>query len=337
MINLFRSAMFLVCFNLFVVSTASSQETKPLTILPSWNTGESKNAIVEYVTKTTTKGSINYIPVSERIAVFDNDGTLWPENPIPFQLAYALDNLKVQVMKKPALKDDAAVKAALSGDLPALLADSHKGLLRVMALTHSGMTTTEFDTSVAEWIFKTKHPKYKKPYYECVYQPMLEVLTYLRANNFKTFIVSGGGADFMRVWSERVYGIPPEQVIGSNARTRFEFRDGKPVLLKTLDHFFIDDKEGKPVGIHQHIGRRPVICIGNSDGDKAMMEYTTIDNPRLSLGVIIHHTDAEREYAYDAKPASSGKLVDALADAPKQGWLVVDMKKEWKRVFPFEK
>ncbi|MEZ6140819.1 MAG: HAD family hydrolase [Zavarzinella sp.] len=308
-----------------------------MTILPSWNTGGSKNAIVEYVTKTTTKGSINYIPVSERIAVFDNDGTLWPENPIPFQLAYALDNLKVQVMKKPALKDDDAVKAALSGDLPALLADSHKGLLRVMALTHSGMTTTEFNTSVAEWISKTKHPKFKKPYYECVYQPMLEVLTYLRANNFKTFIVSGGGADFMRVWSERVYGIPPEQVIGSNARTRFEFRDGKPVLLKTLDHFFIDDKEGKPVGIHQHIGRRPVICIGNSDGDKAMMEYTTIGNPRLSLGVIIHHTDAEREYAYDAKPASSGKLVDALADAPKQSWLVVDMKKEWKRVFPFEK
>lgn len=302
--------------------------------LPSWNDGAAKKAVLDFVAKTTKASSPSLVPEAERVAVFDNDGTLWPENPVPFQLAFALDSLKLQIEKNPKLKDDEFVKAALAGDAAKLLADHHKGLFHILGLTHAGMTTDEFDRRVTDWLKTAKHPRFEKPYDKCVYQPMLEVLALLRANGYKSFIVSGGGADFMRVWSERVYGIPPERVVGSNSLTKFELRDGKPVLVKTLDHTFVDDKEGKPVGIHQFIGRRPVMCFGNSDGDKAMLEYTTIANPSPSFGLIVHHTDADREYAYDAKPKSSGKLVEALADAPKRGWTVVDMKKDWKSVFP---
>ncbi|WP_231616137.1 HAD family hydrolase [Novipirellula artificiosorum] len=206
-------------------------------------------------------------------------------------------------------------------------------MLQLAAITHAGMTTEEYDASVAEWVATAKHPRFNKLYSECVYQPMLEVLAYLRANGFKTFIVSGGGQDFMRVWAEEVYGIPPQQVVGTNSKTVFEIRDGKAVLVKTLDNLFIDDKGGKPVGIHRFIGRRPVMSFGNSDGDKAMLEYATVGNPLPSFGLIVHHTDAVREYAYDANPKSSGRLVDALADAPKRGWVVVDMAKEWNTVF----
>ncbi len=305
--------------------------------LSSWNEGASKKAILDFVEKTTKEGSPDFIKPAERIAVFDNDGTLWPEDPIPFQIAFAIDTLKAEVAKKPELKEDPAVKAALAGDAAALLADHYKGLFRILDLTHAGITTDEFDARVSDWFKTAKHPRFGKPYDQCVYQPMLEVLAFLRANGFKTFIVSGGGADFMRNFSERVYGIPPEQVVGSNSLTKFEIRDGKPVLVKTNEHVFVDDKAGKPVGIHQFIGRRPVMCFGNSDGDKEMLEYTTMDNPRPSFGLLVHHTDAEREYAYDAKPKSSGKLVEALADAPKRGWVVVDMKADWKKVFPFDK
>jgi phosphoglycolate phosphatase-like HAD superfamily hydrolase len=305
--------------------------------LPSWNDGAAKKGILTFVAKTTKEGSPDFISKPARIAVFDNDGTLWPENPLPFQLAYAFDSLKLESPKNPKWKDDPYVKAALDGDAPSLLADHYKGLFHVLGLTHAGMTTVEFDARVESWLKAAKHPRFGKRYDDCVYQPMLEVLAYLRATGFKTFIVSGGGADFMRVWSERVYGIPPEQVVGSSARTKFEMRDGKPVLVKTAEHIFVDDKEGKPVGIHQYIGRRPVMCFGNSDGDKAMLEYTTIGNTRPGFGLIVHHTDAEREYAYDAKPKSSGKLVEALADTPKRGWVVADMKKDWTRVFAFEK
>lgn len=280
----------------------------------------------------TDEAGKDFVPASERIAVFDNDGTLWPENPVPFQLAFALDSLKRELQAKPELKDDDSVKAALAGDTEALLADGHKGLLRVIALTHAGMTAEDFNARVNDWITKAKHPRFGRRYDVCTYLPMCEVLAYLRANGFKTFIVSGGGADFMRVWSERVYGIPPENVVGSHAMVRFELRDGKPVLTKTMDQVFIDDKEGKPAGIHLMIGRRPIMCFGNSDGDKAMLEYTTMDNPRPSFGLIVHHTDSEREYVYDAKPKSSGKLVEALEDAPKRGWTVVDMKRDWNQV-----
>lgn len=301
--------------------------------LSAWNDTPAKQAILEFVAKTTKEGSPDFIPPAERIAVFDNDGTLWPENPVPFQLAFTLDRLQQLVAADAKLKDDPFVQAAQQGDLAVLLADNHKGLFYIIGLTHAGMTTTEYDASVAEWLKTATHPRFKQRYDKCVYLPMLQVLAHLRANGYKTYIVSGGGADFMRVWSERVYGIPPEQVIGSNALTKYELRDGRPTLIKTTEHVFVDDKAGKPVGIHQFIGRRPVMCFGNSDGDKAMLEYTTIDNPRPSFGLIVHHTDAEREYAYDAHPKSSGKLVEALQDAPQRRWIVVDMQADWKQVF----
>jgi phosphoglycolate phosphatase-like HAD superfamily hydrolase len=300
--------------------------------LPAWNEGPAKKAILAFVTRVTDEGDKDFIPLAERIAVFDNDGTLWPENPVPFQLAFALDGLKRLIATKPEATRDPYVNAALSGDITKLLADHYKGLFHIIALTHAGITAKEFATRVDDWMRAAKHPRYGRPYDDCVYRPMREVLAYLRASGFKTFIVSGGGADFMRAWSERVYGIPPEQVVGSHAQVTYELRDGQPVLVKTLDHVFVDDGEGKPVGIHQFVGRQPVLCFGNSDGDKAMLEYTTIGNPRPSLGLIVHHTDADREYAYDAEPKSTGRLVEALEDAPKRGWVVIDMKDDWKQV-----
>jgi len=301
--------------------------------LPSWNSGPAKQAILDFVAKVTDPDSKEFVPVPERLAVFDNDGTLWPENPMPFQLAFALDELKRRLPDEPAWKDDPMVQAALAGDLPTLLADHYKGLFHIIDLTGSGMTTEDFANRVRAWFATAKHPRFDRPYDQLAYQPMLEVLEFLRANGFTTCIVSGGGADFMRVFAERVYGIPPEQVIGSNTRTVFELRDSGPVLVKTMKDLFIDDKSGKPVAIHQFLGRRPIACFGNSDGDKAMLEYTTINNPHPSFGLIVHHTDANREYAYDSSPKSSGKLVEALADAPKRGWIVVDMKADWKKIF----
>ena len=306
-------------------------------LLPSWNDGQAKQSVVAFVEKVTKEDSPDFVPIAERIAVFDNDGTLWCEQPLPFQLAFVIDELKRRVQKEPKLAEDPMVKSALAGDLAKLMAgEHHDGLMRVVALTHAGMTTDEFRATVEAWLASAKHPKYGKPYDQLTYQPMQELLRYLRANGFKTFIVSGGGADFMRVWAERVYGIPPEQIVGSTARTQFELRDSGPVLVKTLDHMFVDDKGGKPVGIHQFIGRRPIAAFGNSDGDQAMIQYTTINNPRPSFGLIVHHTDAEREYAYDRK-AGLARLDKALDEAPKRGWTVVDMKQDWKLIFPFQK
>jgi phosphoglycolate phosphatase-like HAD superfamily hydrolase len=302
--------------------------------LPSWNESASKKAIIAFVERVTEQGAADFVPPSERIAVFDNDGTLWPENPVPFQAAFAFDQIRKKASADSNLAADPMVQAALSGDVKKLLdGPHHDGLMHVLALTHSGMTNSEFQQSVEQWLANTRHPKLDRRYDDLTYLPMQELLEYLRANGFKTYIVSGGGADFMRVWSERVYGIPPEQVIGSHAKTKFEMRDSGPVLIKTMDHLFVDDKDGKPVGIHQFIGRRPIACFGNSDGDKAMLEYTTINNPRPSMGLIVHHTDAAREYAYDSAPKSSGKLIEALNDAPKRGWLVVDMEKDWNKVW----
>lgn len=301
--------------------------------LPSWNDGPTKEAIVQFVERVTTEGSPDYVPPAERIAVFDNDGTLWPENPVPFQLASIFDELERLAPQHPEWKDDPVVRAALEHDVAALHKAGGPGLLKLAGLTQTGMTTDQFKTRVEAWLVKARHPRFKRPYTELVYQPMLELLAYLRANGFKTYIVSGGGVDFMRVWAERVYGIPPEQVVGSTARTKFELRASGPVLVKTLEHLFVDDKEGKPVAIHQFIGRRPIACFGNSDGDHAMLQYTTIGNPRPSFGLIVHHTDAGREYAYDKTPKSSGKLIAALADAPQRGWTVVDMARDWERVF----
>jgi phosphoserine phosphatase len=302
--------------------------------LPSWNDGPAKQAILAFVAKVTEEESPDFLPPAERFAVYDNDGTLWPENPLPFQAAFAFDELQRRVRNEPQLAADPMVQAALAGDLAKLLAGQHlDGVLHVLALTHAGMTTGEFADVVAAWLAAARHPRYGRPYDELTYQPMQELLRHLQTSGFKNFIVSGGGADFMRVWVERVYGIPPEQVVGSTARTTFELRDGGPVLIKTIDHLFVNDNEGKPVAIHQFIGRRPAVCCGNSDGDLAMLQYTTINNPRPSLGLIVHHTDSAREYAYDAETKSTGKLVQALNEAPQRGWLVVDMERDWNTIF----
>lgn len=303
--------------------------------LPSWNDGAAKSAIVEFVERVTTPGAEDFIPEGKRIAVFDNDGTLWCENPVPTQLAYVVDELERRAPEEPELAADPMVQAALDGDYATLLAGKeHDGLLHVIGLTHMGMTTDEFARRVESWLETAEHPRFGVGYLGTVYQPMLEVLRYLRSKGFSTYIVSGGGADFMRVFSDEAYGISPREVIGSNALSRYELVDGVPTLTKTDKHLFVDDKEWKPVAIHQFIGIRPVMCFGNSDGDKAMLEYTTIGNPLPSLGVLLHHTDAVREYAYDSKPASSGRLVEALADAPDRGWVLIDMADDWKRVFP---
>ncbi|QDS91383.1 haloacid dehalogenase-like hydrolase [Roseimaritima multifibrata] len=302
--------------------------------LPSWNDGPNKKAIIDFVEKVTKAGTPDFVPVEERISVFDNDGTLWCENPLPFQAIFAADELKTLLPDHPEWREDPSVKAFLKSDIAALSANHYKGLLEIIALTHAGITPDEFTARVKQWLATAKHPRFDRPFTECVYQPMLELLSYLRANDFQTWIVSGGGVDFMRVFAEGTYGIPPEQIIGSYSLVRFEMKDGKPVLTKTVDSLFIDDKGGKPVGIHTFLGRRPIAAFGNSNGDQAMIEYTTIDNPRPSFGLIVHHTDAEREYAYDANPKSTGKLTTALEVAPKYGWTVVDMKNDWKTILP---
>lgn len=293
-----------------------------------------KEALLAFVAAVTSEGSAAFVPAPERVAVFDNDGTLWPEQPVPFQAAFAFAELMGTSERQPELADDPMVQAALAGDIGALMAGEHfEGLLRVIALSHAGMTTEAFAAAVEAWLRSARHPRFDRPYDALTYAPMQEVLALLRAHGFRSFIVSGGGADFMRVWVERVYGIPPERVVGSTGRTSFELREGGPVLVKSLDTLFVNDGAGKPAGIHQFIGRRPLMAFGNSDGDLAMLLYTTINNPRPSFGLIVHHTDAEREYAYDAHTKSTGRLVDALRQAPERGWHVVDMARDWARVF----
>lgn len=317
-----------------LVLSGCSTPAAPQDPLPSWNDTSARKDIVEFVERVTTEGGPDFVPAEERIAVFDNDGTLWPEAPVPVQLAFALDDVKRRAEADPKLAEDPMVRAAVAGDYATLLAGPHHdGLMRILALTHTGMTTEEFDRQVGDWMASAKDPRFGRHYGDLTYQPQQELLEYLRANGFRTYIVSGGGADFMREFSERVYGIPPEQVVGSTGTVKFEIRDGKPVLVKTADYLFVDDKDGKPAGIHEFIARRPILAVGNSDGDQAMLEYTTIDNPRPSHGVLIHHTDADREYAYDADPPASGKLVTALQEAGPAGWTVVDMKNDWNTVF----
>jgi hypothetical protein len=300
--------------------------------LPSWNEGAARTAIVDFVQRVTAAGGADFVPVPERIAVFDNDGTLWPEQPMYVQLAFVLDRVKALVREHPAWKGQQPFKAALEGDLKTVSAGGEHALLELVMATHAGMTIDEFAQVVKDWLATAKHPRFNRPYTELVYQPMLELLTYLRANGFKTFIVSGGGIEFMRPWTEKVYGIPPEQVIGSSIKTKFELRDGKPVLVRLPEINFIDDKAGKPVGIQMHIGRRPIAAFGNSDGDLQMLQWTTA-GPGPRFGLIVHHTDADREYAYD-RQTPIGRLDKALDQAKAQGWTVVDMKKDWKRVFP---
>jgi len=303
--------------------------------LPSWSDGPAKQAIVEFVGKVTQQGSPNLVPMAERIAVFDNDGTLWAEQPLPFQFLFAVDRVKALAPTHPEWKDTEPFASLLKGDVAGALAGGEKAVVEMLMVTHVGMTTAEFERIVADWMASAVHPRFKKPYSEMAYQPMLELLAYLRANGFKTFIVSGGGIEFMRPWTEAVYGIPPEQVVGSSIKTQFEMRDGKPVLVRLPEMNFLDDKAGKPVGIHTYIGRHPIAAFGNSDGDREMLEWTQAgDGPRLML--LIHHDDAEREWAYGAE-AKISTFSDSLMDEAKSnGWTVVSMKNDWKRVFPFE-
>jgi hypothetical protein len=301
--------------------------------LPSWNDGPVKSSIANFVGRVTS--GPDFIPEDQRIATFDNDGTLWIEQPMYIQLAFALDRVKAMAPLNPDWKKKQPFRAVLEGDMKAVAASGERGLMQIIAATHAGMTTAEFEKITSDWIATARDPRWKRPYTELVYQPMLELLAYLRANGFKTFIVSGGGIEFMRPWTERIYGVPPQQVVGSSIKTRFEMRDGQPVLFRLPQVNFIDDKAGKPIGINEHIGRRPIAAFGNSDGDLEMLQWTTLSGG-IRLGLIVHHTDAEREYAYDRK-SEFGRLDKALDAAAINKWTVVDMKRDWKRIFPFDR
>lgn len=312
---------------------ADKQPTSNQTVdpLPSWNDGPAKKSIIDFVTRTTTEGSSDFIPVADRIACFDNDGTLWSELPLYFQVAFALDRIKALAPQHPEWKTKQPFKAVLEDDMNTLMAGGEEALIKIAAATLSGMTTEEFEEIVKNWIETARHPTSGKLYKEMVFQPMLELLDYLRANGYETFIVSGGGIDFMRAWAEEAYGIPSYQIVGSSGGYAYEVIDGKGVVRKLPDVHFVDDYEGKPVGIVRHIGKRPIFTAGNSDGDYAMLQYTsTGDGPRF--GMIVHHTDSIREFAYD-RQSPLGHLEKALDDAPKYNWLVVDMKSDWKKIY----
>jgi phosphoglycolate phosphatase-like HAD superfamily hydrolase len=304
--------------------------------LPSWSDGPAKNAIVEFVGKVTKEGLPEFVPVAERIATFDNDGTLWTEQPMYTQFIFAIDRVKALAPQHPEWKNKEPFASILRDDVAAALADGERSMAELVIATHAGMTTAEFETLVKDWIAIAKHPRFKRPYTECVYQPMLELLQYLRANGFKTYVVTGGGIEFVRPWAEQVYGIPPEQIVGSSVKTKYEIRDDKPVLMRLPEIDFVDDKSGKPVGINSHIGRRPVAAFGNSDGDREMLEWTQAGG-QARLTMLIHHDDAVREWAYGPN-SKVGTFSDSLMDeAHKRGWILVSMKDDWKRVFAFER
>jgi phosphoserine phosphatase len=320
----------LVLLATMLVSPALAQ-TDPL---PSWNDGEVKQAIVKFVQSVTDRSSAQYVAPEARIATFDNDGTLWSEQPMYFQGIFAFDRVKALAPKHPEWKTKQPFKGILENDMKAVAATGEKGIAEVVVVTHSGMTTDEFAQTVKDWLAQAKHPRFKRGYSELVYQPMLELLAYLRANGFKTYIVSGGGIDFMRVFTEQVYGIPPEQVVGSVGETRLEMRNGKPVLAKLPKINLVDDKAGKPVGIQRFIGRRPILAFGNSDGDLQMLQWTAAGDGARFMG-LVRHTDAQREWAYD-RQSSIGRLDKALDEATAKNWTVVDMKRDWKKIYPFE-
>ena len=302
--------------------------------LPSWNDTAPKKAIVAFVEKVTKEGSPDFVRPGERIAAFDNDGTLWAEQPIYFQVFFMMDRVKALLPQHPELKREEPFASLLKGDMKAVSETREKEIVKLMAATHAGMTTDEFSQIVTQWITTARHPKTGRPFNEMIYQPMVELLGYLRANGFKTFVVSGGGVEFMRPWVEKAYGIPPAQVVGSSAKLSFELRDGKPVIVKLPELDFVNYKAGKPVGIQKFIGRRPIATFGNSDGDQQMLEWTAAGSG-ARFALIVHHDDAEREWAYDRK-SSVGKLDKALDEANAKGWTIVSMKDDWKTVFAFE-
>ncbi len=323
-----RSTFALLAIVLAGLITAQAQDP-----LSSWNDTAPKKAIVSFVEKVSKEGSSDFVPPNERIATFDNDGTLWCEQPLYLQLLFALDRVKMLAPQHPEWKTKEPFASLLKGDVKGALAGGEKAIVEIIAVTHSGMTTDEFEKIVSDWIATAQHPKFKRPLTECVYQPMIELLAYLRANGFKTFIVSGGGIEFMRPWTEKVYGVPPEQVVGSSIKTKYEMRDGKPVLMRLPEMNFIDDKTGKPIGINSHIGRRPIAAFGNSDGDQQMLEWTQAGGG-ARLMMLVHHDDGAREFAYGAE-SKIGTFSDALmAEAKKDGWTVISMKDDWKTIFP---
>jgi len=313
----------------FASGCTAAQAQDPL---PSWNDGPTKSAIVEFVAAVTDENGSDYVEPAERIAVFDHDGTLWVEYPLYTQILFAFDRIKTLAPQHPEWETRQPFKALLEGDMKTVGASGAKGFMEILVATHTGMTAEEFEQEASNWLATTKHPKFDRLYSECIYQPQLELLAYLRARGFKTFIVSGGGIQFMRPISEKNYGIPPEQVVGSSAVAEFQIKDGKPVLVRQPKVDFINDKAGKPVGIYEHIGRRPILAFGNADADMQMIEYTMAGEGRR-LGLFVHHTDADREYAYD-RDSHVGTLDKALDQADANGWIIVSMKDDWKSVFP---
>ncbi len=325
--TLLRNRFCAAFVGVLAVATTPVRAADPLA---SWNEGPAKARIVAFVEATTGQGGKDYVAPSDRIAVFDNDGTLWSEQPMYFQLAFAIDRVKVFAPEHPEWKTREPFKAALEGDMKALAASGEHGLLELVMATHAGNTSEEFARIVRDWAKTARHPTFRRPYTELVYAPMRELLDYLRANGFKTYIVSGGGVEFLRVFAEELYGVPPEQVIGSGIKAKYEVRDGRPVIVRLPEIDFIDDKAGKPVGIHKFIGRRPIAAFGNSDGDVEMLEWTTA-GPGPRLGVLVHHDDAGREFAYD-RTSPFGKLDRGLDEARTRGWLVVSIGNDWRTV-----
>lgn len=326
-----RMVVFVLLLIAIGVSANSAEAGDPL---PSWNEGTAKRSIIDFVNRVTKPDSPDFVVQEQRIATLDNDGTLWSEQPMYFQILFVIDRVKALAPMHPEWKDEQPFKAVLEGDLKTVLAGGEHALFELIMATHADNTTEEFSQTVKDWLSTARHPKTGRPYTDMVYQPMLELLVYLRDNGFKPFIVSGGGIEFMRPWTERVYGIPPEQVVGSSIKTKFEMRNGQPVLVRLPEVNFIDDKTGKPVGINQHIGRRPIAAFGNSDGDLQMLQWTAAGKGARYM-LIVHHTDAEREWAYDRR-SKIGHLDKALDEALIRGWTVVDMKKDWKVIYPFQ-
>jgi len=319
----------IVLISLLALSATLARAAEPLA---SWNDGPTKSRILGFVQAVTDRASRDYVPPAGRIAVFDNDGTLWSEQPVYSQLHFAIDRVRSLAPSNPRWKTQQPFKAAIEGDMKALAATGEKGLLQLVMVSHAGMTSDEFTRIVKDWLATARHPKFNRPYTDLVYQPMLEVLDYLRANGFRTYIVSGGGIEFVRAFSEEKYGIPPEQVIGSSIRTRYEVRNGQPVIVRLPEIDFIDDKAGKPVGIHKFIGKRPIAVFGNSDGDFEMLEWAT-SAPGPRLGVLVRHDDGEREFAYD-RASHIGRLARGLDEAPTRGWTITSMKRDWKTIYP---
>lgn len=323
--------IFVGCTSNIETNNSTLIQTNPL---PSWNEGETKTSIINYVTDVTNTESANFIDIPDRVAVFDNDGTLWSEQPAYFQLYFAIDRIKELAKDHPEWKDIQPYKAVLENDMQALAATGEHGLMKLVLTTHSGMTTDEFSASVKEWIRTATHPTKNVGFDKLIYKPMLELLDYLRKNSFKTYIVSGGGVDFMRASVTEVYGIPEEQIIGSTIKTEFKLVDGNPEIIRLAELDFIDDKEGKPINIHKIIGKKPIFCAGNSDGDLAMMQWTA-SNSDDSFMLYIHHTDSVREWAYD-RDSHMGRFDKALDEANEKGWTVVDMEKDWSVIYPFD-